>query len=75
MVDLDLPRIKPRIQLKGEEREKFVEQVIKAYGHPASIRQICKETGRSYGAIYRVLVDNNVTLRPRGGKNNVRRKS
>ncbi|MDQ0765576.1 helix-turn-helix domain-containing protein [Streptomyces canus] len=60
-----LPKIKRRTQLTGEEAVTFSKQVVDAYAR-MSIRAICEETGRSYGAIYRVLQGAGVTFRPRG---------
>lgn len=62
---LGLRRIKKGRRLKGEEGRQFATDVVKAY-EIASIRRICKETGRSYGAIYRLLSASGVTMRSRG---------
>ncbi|WP_051791914.1 helix-turn-helix domain-containing protein [Streptomyces sp. NRRL F-5527] len=60
-----LPKIKRRRHLTGEEAATFSKQVVDAYAR-MSIRAICEETGRSYGAIHRVLHGAGVTFRPRG---------
>ncbi|MGC5264031.1 helix-turn-helix domain-containing protein [Streptomyces cyaneofuscatus] len=60
-----LRRIPKGRQLTGEDAERFTQDVIKAY-KTRSIRSICEETGRSYGAIHRLLRINNVTMRPKG---------
>ncbi|MFJ8785867.1 helix-turn-helix domain-containing protein [Streptomyces sp. NPDC102476] len=60
-----LPKIKRRRRLTGEEAVTFSKKVVDAYAR-MSIRAICAETGRSYGAIYRVLHGAGVTFRPRG---------
>ncbi|MFE2034287.1 helix-turn-helix domain-containing protein [Streptomyces scopuliridis] len=65
---LQLPKVPRRKRLVGPELEAFASQVVAKYRRPnVSIRQICAETGRSYGAIHRILVDAGVTLRKHGG--------
>ncbi|MER6125947.1 helix-turn-helix domain-containing protein [Streptomyces sp. NPDC001795] len=60
-----LPKIKPGTRLKGTRAAEFSQQVVAAYA-TLSIRAICEETGRSYGAIYRILRRAEVTFRKRG---------
>ncbi|MEU0990650.1 helix-turn-helix domain-containing protein [Streptomyces sp. NPDC005953] len=50
--------------LTGDEAQQFVDHVLKAY-RSSSIRTIAVSTGRSYGAVHRVLATAGV-LRPRG---------
>lgn len=54
-------------RVTGADRAKLSAQVRKQYLAGASIRQLAAETGRSYGFIHRLLVDNDVPLRGRGG--------
>ncbi|MFI0813838.1 helix-turn-helix domain-containing protein [Streptomyces echinatus] len=62
-----LRRIPKGRRLTGEDAKAFTADVIKAYEtKPISI--ICDETGRSYGAIHRLLTTNGVRMRPRGGR-------
>ncbi|MFF5019490.1 helix-turn-helix domain-containing protein [Streptomyces sp. NPDC001165] len=58
-------QIKKGWRLKGEEGMQFAADVVEAY-KTASIRRICEETGRSYGAIHRLLSTSGATMRPRG---------
>ncbi|WP_432156164.1 helix-turn-helix domain-containing protein [Streptomyces sp. bgisy153] len=60
-----LPKIKPGTRLKGTQAAEFGQQVVAAYA-TLSIRAICAETDRSYGAIYRILRRAGVTFRKRG---------
>ncbi|MEV7157071.1 helix-turn-helix domain-containing protein [Streptomyces misionensis] len=60
-----LRRIEKGRRLIGESAKQFTADVIKAY-ETKSIRSICEETGRSYGAIHRLLTTNGVTMRPKG---------
>ncbi|WP_331753049.1 helix-turn-helix domain-containing protein (plasmid) [Streptomyces sp. NBC_00637] len=63
---LDLPRIPPGVHLQGDEAALFEVKVVKAYTERfASIRDICAETGRSYGSIHKLLAAH-VTFRGRG---------
>jgi len=48
-------------------RKAAIADIVTRYGRGDSIRKIAAETGRSYGNVHRILVDANVTLRPRGG--------
>ncbi|OEV09287.1 helix-turn-helix domain-containing protein [Streptomyces nanshensis] len=64
----DLPHVPPRTPLTGTQREQFSQKVVTAYCERRySIREISEETGRSYGAIHRLLKDAGVELRGRGG--------
>lgn len=56
-------------RLTGEEREKFVADLGKRYEAGASIAQLAEETGRSNGAVQRMVHESGVTVRPRGGNN------
>ncbi|MET9083596.1 helix-turn-helix domain-containing protein [Streptomyces sp. NPDC004237] len=60
-----LPRIPRGTRLKGAQAAEFSTLVVAAYADH-SIRAICKETGRSYGAIYRLLSRAGVTFRNPG---------
>jgi hypothetical protein len=62
---LGLRRIEKGRHLKGEEAAQFAADVVRAYT-VASIRRICDETGRSYGAIHRLLSTSGVAMRSRG---------
>lgn len=63
---LDLPWIPPRTHLQGAEAEEFQQKVLAAYTkRRASIRDICKAIGRSYGSIHNLLAGH-VTFRGRG---------
>ncbi|MEU3147011.1 helix-turn-helix domain-containing protein [Streptomyces sp. NPDC086080] len=60
-----LRRIPKGQRITGKDAALFTAAVIKAY-KTKSIRSICEETGRSYGAIHRLLTTNGVTMRSRG---------
>ena len=60
-----LPKIKPGTRLKDTRAADFSQLVVAAYA-TLSIRAICEETGRSYGAIHRILRRAEVTFRKRG---------
>ncbi|MEU5958208.1 helix-turn-helix domain-containing protein [Streptomyces sp. NPDC047525] len=65
---LDLPVIKKRRRLTGDEYEEFRTKVLKAYmERRASINDICVATTRSYGAIHKLLVRSGGEMRPPGG--------
>lgn len=54
-------------RLVGEDRERLTTQVTGRYDEGKSIRDIAAETGRSYGFVHRVLVENGTAMRSRGG--------
>ncbi|CAM5503204.1 MULTISPECIES: helix-turn-helix domain-containing protein [Streptomyces] len=62
---LGLRQIPKGRRLTGQDAITFATYVIKAY-RTKSIRSISAETGRSYGAIHRILTISGVTMRPRG---------
>jgi transposase len=59
--------LRPYQRLDGKQREAFAKRIAALYREGASIRDIAKETGRSYGAIHGLLVEEQVTMRSRGG--------
>ena len=54
-------------RITGSERVKLGRDLKKRYEAGASIRDLAGDTSRSYGFIHRVLTDEGVTLRGRGG--------
>jgi hypothetical protein len=63
-----LPFVSKHQRLTPEERQDFADRVIKAYREGASIRALMRESGRSYGAIHRILAETpGVRMRSRGG--------
>ncbi|MGW1158914.1 helix-turn-helix domain-containing protein [Streptomyces sp. NPDC002519] len=69
-----LRRIPKGQRLTGEAAVRFAADVINAY-ETKSIRRICEETGRSYGAIHRLLTTSGVTMRPKGPNGHQRQAS
>ncbi|ABS04373.1 hypothetical protein Krad_2909 [Kineococcus radiotolerans SRS30216 = ATCC BAA-149] len=59
--------IKRGTRLSGAEREQLADELSKGYAEGKSIRALAEETGRSYGFVHRLLSENDVTLRSRGG--------
>ena len=59
-------------RVTGTARDELTKKVIAKYKSGASIREIAEDTGRSYGAIHRMVteadVDGLLTVRSRGGK-------
>ncbi|MFN8169915.1 MAG: helix-turn-helix domain-containing protein [Candidatus Nanopelagicales bacterium] len=54
-------------RVSGGEREKLAADLTKKYVAGASIRDLAESTGRSYGFVHRLLSENGVALRGRGG--------
>lgn len=54
-------------RLSRPERERLSKKVATQYEKGKSIREIGEATGRSYGAVHRMLTDAGVSFRTRGG--------
>lgn len=54
-------------RITGSEREKLASEVTRQYHKGRSIRELADTHGRSYGFIHRLLSENDVHLRGRGG--------
>lgn len=59
--------IKKGARITGGDRSKLAADLTKKYKGGASIRALAAETGRSYGFVHRILTENDVDLRSRGG--------
>ncbi|GAA3199401.1 helix-turn-helix domain-containing protein [Actinocorallia longicatena] len=59
--------VKKGERLTGDRRDQLAKDLAAKYASGQSIRQLAAETGRSYGAVHRLLVDHGVNLRSRGG--------
>lgn len=58
-------------KLTGLSRARLASALAELYEEGESIRALMARTGRSYGAVYRLLtIDAGITLRRRGGANN-----
>jgi len=56
-------------RITGEDREALKAQFKRDYESGKTIRQLHESSGRSFGAIQRLLSEAGVTMRPRGGAN------
>ena len=54
-------------RVTGSDRSKLATDLKSRYDAGESIRSLAASTGRSYGFIHRILTENGVTLRGRGG--------
>ncbi len=59
--------IKKGARITGGERSTLADDLKAKYASGASIRALAEETGRSYGFVHRILTQNDVPLRGRGG--------
>ncbi len=59
--------VKKGARITGSDRTKLANDLMKKYSGGASIRALAEETGRSYGFVHRILTENEVKLRSRGG--------
>ena len=58
---------KKHVKIVGADRAALAGELTKKYTRGASIRALAEETGRSYGFVHRILTENEVALRARGG--------
>ncbi|MEQ4717888.1 helix-turn-helix domain-containing protein [Nonomuraea sp. B19D2] len=54
-------------RIVGAERQALAAAVAKRYAGGGSVREIAEAINRSYGFVHRLLEEEGVTLRPRGG--------
>lgn len=59
--------LKKGTRVTGADRVKLASDLKKRYNSGESIRSLAASTGRSYGFIHRILSENGVALRGRGG--------
>ncbi len=59
--------VKKGARITGADRSKLASELKKKYTQGSSIRALAEETGRSYGFVHRILTENEVPLRGRGG--------
>lgn len=54
-------------RITGPAREKLALKLRKQYEKGATVRSLHEQTGRSFGAIQKLLEEAGTTMRPRGG--------
>jgi hypothetical protein len=59
--------LKKGTRVTGVDRSKLATVLGERYDNGESIRSLAASTGRSYGFVHRILTENGVTLRGRGG--------
>jgi hypothetical protein len=59
--------LKKGTRVTGADRAKLASDLKKRYDGGESIRSLAAATGRSYGFVHRILTENGVSLRGRGG--------
>ncbi|MBO0775575.1 MAG: transcriptional regulator [Actinobacteria bacterium] len=59
--------LKKGTRVTGADRTKLAADLRKRYNAGESIRSLAGSTGRSYGFVHRILTENGVSLRGRGG--------
>ncbi len=59
--------VKKGARITGSDRNKLAAELTKKYASGESIRSLAESTGRSYGFVHRILTENDVQLRGRGG--------
>jgi helix-turn-helix protein len=59
--------LKKGTRVTGADRVKLAADLKKRYDSGESIRALAATTGRSYGFVHRILTENGVSLRGRGG--------
>ena len=59
--------LKKGTRVTGADRSKLATLLGRRYDSGESIRSLAASTGRSYGFVHRILTENGVVLRGRGG--------
>jgi helix-turn-helix protein len=59
--------LKKGTRVTGADRAKLATDLKRRYDSGESIRALAATTGRSYGFVHRILTENGVSLRGRGG--------
>ena len=67
MMEVRVSQLAKGQRITGADRLKLGKDLKKQYAAGASIRELAAQTSRSYGFVHRVLTDEGVTLRGRGG--------
>jgi Helix-turn-helix domain len=67
--------LKKGTRVTGADRAKLAADLKKRYDSGESIRALAATTGRSYGFVHRILTENGVSLRGRGGATRGRSKA
>jgi helix-turn-helix protein len=67
--------LKKGTRVTGADRSKLAADLKKRYDAGESIRALASATGRSYGFVHRILTENGVSLRGRGGATRGRAKA
>ena len=67
--------LKKGTRVTGSDRTKLAADLKKRYDSGESIRALAATTGRSYGFVHRILTENGVSLRGRGGATRGRAKA
>ena len=67
--------LKNGTRVTGADRAKLAADLKKRYDSGESIRALAATTGRSYGFVHRILTENGVSLRGRGGATRGRAKA
>lgn len=69
------PLIAKGARITGSARTDLAADLKKRYEKGESIRALAAATGRSYGFVHRLLVDDHAALRQRGGATRGKRKA
>jgi len=67
--------LKKGTRVTGADRTRLAADLKKRYDAGESIRALATSTGRSYGFVHRILTENGVSLRGRGGATRGRAKN
>ncbi len=67
--------LKKGTRVTGADRAKLASDLKKRYDSGESTRALAAPTGRSYGFVHRILTENGVSLRGRGGATRGRAKA
>lgn len=68
MIELNDDGTIPRgVQVRGKDRARLVKEIGRRYKRGEPLRALAASTGRSYGFVYRLVIESGQVMRPRGG--------
>lgn len=70
-----MAELKKGARITGPNRNTLAVEVREQYENGHSIRELAQQHGRSYGFIHRLLSENEVSLRGRGGATRGKKKT
>lgn len=69
-----MDKLPKHVRITAGERERLASTLRTQYEKGVSLRELAEQTGRSYGFVHRLLTEDGVALRGRGGATQKKKK-